>query len=428
MDTAVQTRERKILELTDLVYASLDLEYVRTTGSLFASKSLRHSATRQQMSFMKNFEYEGRLLTEKVTTRVVKNLLDSKSLEIPTCTPGYSKRKWVKDSAQLLLSLLQKARRSYSAMGTMDTQPWQLDETEDPNKDWVWKDDYGWIRKELAADDHREPADPDHEDPVEWPDKNYDMDSDGKEWTRSWNDPKPLKIEGEDAEAWDDHDDHGRAEQAGSIEILDDDMGAGTKAGWELYLASETHAPGWTKDHEYAEESHGCGDAKEVDSKSDVTIYFDPSSVSEWTEGPLVEDAKEDHWYEAEEEHNEDEWYESKDDWDEDDCKNNDPEDGEEDGVEFVEAKEAEDPEECWEDRPNASWRSFLGLEPKEETKALPDGSDRVMPAENDDWDKDCRQLFWDGFIMAGTLARTGGPKAKPFLAGTRWGLSLIID
>ena len=53
---------------------------------------------------------------------------------------------------------------------------------------------------------------------------------------------------------------------------------------------------------------------------------------------------------------------------------------------------------------------------------------DRVMPAENDDWDKDCRQLFWDGFIMAGTLARTGGPKAKPFLAGTRWGLSLIID
>ena len=127
----MQTRERKILELTDLVYASLDLEYVRTTGSLFASKSLRHSATRQQMSFMKNFEYEGRLLTEKVTTRVVKNLLDSKSLEIPTCTPGYSKRKWVKDSAQLLLSLLQKARRSYSAMGTMDTQPWQLDETED---------------------------------------------------------------------------------------------------------------------------------------------------------------------------------------------------------------------------------------------------------------------------------------------------------
>ncbi|OLP74081.1 hypothetical protein AK812_SmicGene46485, partial [Symbiodinium microadriaticum] len=251
MDTAVQTRERKILELTDLVYASLDLEYVRTTGSLFASKSLRHSATRQQMSFMKNFEYEGRLLTEKVTTRVVKNLLDSKSLEIPTCTPGYSKRKWVKDSAQLLLSLLQKARRSYSAMGTMDTQPWQLDETEDaqvikraasststdPNKDWVWKDDYGWIRKELAADDHREPADPDHEDPVEWPDKNYDMDSDGKEWTRSWNDPKPLKIEGEDAEAWDDHDDHGRAEQAGSIEILDDDMGAGTKA------------PEWTEDH-----------------------------------------------------------------------------------------------------------------------------------------------------------------------------------
>ena len=131
MDTSVQTRSQKISELTDLVYASLDLEYVRTTGSLFASKSLRHSATRQQMSFMKNFQYEGRLLTEKVTTMVVKNLLDRKSLEIPASTPGYSKRKWVKDSAQLLLSLLQKARRSYSAMDTMDTQPWQLDEAED---------------------------------------------------------------------------------------------------------------------------------------------------------------------------------------------------------------------------------------------------------------------------------------------------------
>ena len=30
-------------------------------------------------------------------------------------------------------------------------------------------------------------------------------------------------------------------------------------------------------------------------------------------------------------------------------------------------------------DRPNASWRSFLGLEPKEETKALPDGSEPVQ-------------------------------------------------
>ena len=42
------------------------------------------------------------------------------------------------------------------------------------------------------------------------------------------------------------------------------------------------------------------------------------------------------------------------------------------------------------------------------------------MPAENDDWHQDRRQLFWDGFIITCTLARTGGGKA---LAGTRRGL-----
>ena len=134
MDTSPESRSQKIVELTDLVYDSLDLEYIKTTGSLFASKSLRHSTTRKQLGFMKQFQYEGRLLTEKVTTCVVKRLLDQKSLELPAY-PGFSKRAWVKESAQLLLTLLQKARRSYSSMADsmdgMDTQPWQLDPEED---------------------------------------------------------------------------------------------------------------------------------------------------------------------------------------------------------------------------------------------------------------------------------------------------------
>lgn len=134
-DTSEQTRSQKVLELTDLVHASLDLEYTKTTGSLYASKSLRHSSTRKQLGFMKTFHYEGRLLTEKVTTCVVKRLLDHKNLELPNY-PGYSKRTWVKEQAQVLLSLLQKARRQYSAMdpSTMETQEWNLDPQEDSTR------------------------------------------------------------------------------------------------------------------------------------------------------------------------------------------------------------------------------------------------------------------------------------------------------
>lgn len=115
--------------------------------------------------------------------------------------------------------MIKRAASSTSSLGEIQSSKRLAIRHADPNNGWVWKDDCGWIRKELAADDHLEPADPDHEDPVKWQDENYDMDSTGKEGTWSWNEPKVLKMEGDDAEAWDDHDDHGRAEQ------VDDDTG-----------------------------------------------------------------------------------------------------------------------------------------------------------------------------------------------------------
>ncbi|CAE7256110.1 unnamed protein product [Symbiodinium sp. CCMP2592] len=125
-------RQKRVKELTEHIYHGLDLDFVRKTGSLFATSTLRHAATRQQFSFMKDFrcQYDGRLLTERVTTHVCTQLLDDYQLEIPT-TPGHNKRSWIKDTSKALLALLQKARRSYCAMDNMETQPWALEEDED---------------------------------------------------------------------------------------------------------------------------------------------------------------------------------------------------------------------------------------------------------------------------------------------------------
>ena len=81
---------------------------------------------------MKDFrcQYDGRLLTERVTNLVCTQLLEEYKLEIPT-TPGHNKRSWIKDTSKALLALLQKARRSYCAMDNMETQPMALEEDED---------------------------------------------------------------------------------------------------------------------------------------------------------------------------------------------------------------------------------------------------------------------------------------------------------
>lgn len=125
-------RQQKIKELTEHIYQGLDLDFVRQTGSLFATSTLRHASTRQQFAFMKDFrcQYDGRLLTERVTNLVCTQLLEEYKLEIPT-TPGHNKRSWIKDTSKALLALLQKARRSYCAMDNMETQPWALEEDED---------------------------------------------------------------------------------------------------------------------------------------------------------------------------------------------------------------------------------------------------------------------------------------------------------
>ena len=82
-------RQQKIKELTEHIYQGLDLDFVRQTGSLFATSTLRHASTRQQFAFMKDFrcQYDGRLLTERVTNLVCTQLLEEYKLEIPT-TPG----------------------------------------------------------------------------------------------------------------------------------------------------------------------------------------------------------------------------------------------------------------------------------------------------------------------------------------------------
>ena len=71
-------RQQKIKELTEHIYQGLDLDFVRQTGSLFATSTLRHASTRQQFAFMKDFrcQYDGRLLTERVTNLVCTQLLE----------------------------------------------------------------------------------------------------------------------------------------------------------------------------------------------------------------------------------------------------------------------------------------------------------------------------------------------------------------
>ena len=135
------SREEKIQELTDRLYESLDIEHVKQTGSLFVSTTRRHSQTRKQFAFMDDFQYDGRLFTEKVTDVVCQKLLDEKKIELPA-TPGHSKKKWIKETSPKLLALLQKSRRSVSsgflanssAMDDMETQPVEIDLL-DPNED-----------------------------------------------------------------------------------------------------------------------------------------------------------------------------------------------------------------------------------------------------------------------------------------------------
>ena len=142
------SREEKIQELTDRLYESLDLEHVKQTGSLFVSTTRRHSQTRKQFAFMDDFQYDGRLFTEKVTNVVCQKLLDEKKIELPA-TPGHSKKKWIKETSPKLLALLQKSRRSVSsgflanssAMDDMETQPVEidlLDPSEDSSSAFAW--------------------------------------------------------------------------------------------------------------------------------------------------------------------------------------------------------------------------------------------------------------------------------------------------
>ena len=122
-EPVLSKRQQKTEEIAKSLYERLDLQYVQQTGSLFPSQSLRHRASRDKLSFMQTFQYDGveRLLTERMARCVLQMLLEW-GLQIPSA-PGMDTRKWLDVTSKVLHKMLKKARRgSGGAMDEDETQ------------------------------------------------------------------------------------------------------------------------------------------------------------------------------------------------------------------------------------------------------------------------------------------------------------------
>ena len=126
IDPVLSKREQKGEEIATCLFKRLDLQYVKQTGSLFPSSSLRHRCTREQLSWMQHFRYEGveRLLTVRLARAVLQKLLDW-GLEIPSA-PGMDTEKWLDVSSKVLHRMLKKARRGSGSGGAMDEEETQV--------------------------------------------------------------------------------------------------------------------------------------------------------------------------------------------------------------------------------------------------------------------------------------------------------------
>ena len=121
-EPVLSKRQQKTEEIANFLYKRLDLKYVQQTGSLFPTTSLRHRASREQLSFMQTFKYDGveRLLTERMARSVLQMLLQW-GLEIPSA-PGMDREKWLDVTSKVLHTMLKKARRGSGAMDDAETQ------------------------------------------------------------------------------------------------------------------------------------------------------------------------------------------------------------------------------------------------------------------------------------------------------------------
>ena len=97
------TRDQRVAELARLLYVNIvegDRDRIAKTGSITATSSLRHRATRNSLRFVRDQMDSGRWFTIQMVKEAIKKLVRNYNLQLPTSAPGFSMEKWETEAAE----------------------------------------------------------------------------------------------------------------------------------------------------------------------------------------------------------------------------------------------------------------------------------------------------------------------------------------